>query len=56
MNEADEMPVRGKPRGVDRGTLDMLILKTRDLEPRHGCGIGLRLPRISRGLLLPPVF
>ena len=50
------MPVRGKPRSAVRGTLDRLILKTRDLEPRHGCGIGLRLPRISGGLLLPQDF
>lgn len=32
-----------------QGTLDMLILKTLDLEPMHGYGIGLRIEQISRG-------
>jgi PadR family transcriptional regulator PadR len=32
-----------------QGTLDMLILKTLDLEPMHGYGIGLRIQQISRG-------
>ena len=45
------MPVRGKPSGVVQGTLDMLILKTLDLEPLHGYGIGLRLHQVSRGVL-----
>ena len=51
MNETDEMPIRKKPSGVVQGTLDMLILKTLDLEPLHGYGIGLRLHQISRGVL-----
>ena len=51
MNETDEMPIRGKPSGVVQGTLDMLILKTLDLEPLHGYGIGLRLHQISQGVL-----
>ena len=45
------MAVRAKPSGVVQGTLDMLILKTLDLEPLHGYGIGLRLHQISRGVL-----
>ena len=45
------MPVRRKPSSVVQGTLDMLILKTLDLEPLHGYGIGLRLHQISRGVL-----
>jgi len=32
-----------------QGTLAMLILKTLDLEPMHGYGIGLRIEQISRG-------
>ncbi|HXW90391.1 MAG TPA: PadR family transcriptional regulator [Terriglobales bacterium] len=32
-----------------QGTLAMLILKTLDLEPMHGYGIGLRIQQISRG-------
>ena len=51
MNETDEMSIRKKPSGVVQGTLDMLILKTLDLEPLHGYGIGLRLHQISRGVL-----
>jgi PadR family transcriptional regulator, regulatory protein PadR len=35
---------------VIRGTLDMLILKTLGLEPRHGFGIARRVEQISRGV------
>ncbi len=40
------------PRAADlvQGTLDMLILKTLQLEPRHGYGIAQRLEQISRGV------
>ena len=40
-----------KSSGLVQGTLDMLILKTLDLEPMHGYGIGVRLEQISRGAL-----
>jgi transcriptional regulator len=33
-----------------QGTLDMLILKTLELEPRHGFGIAQRIEQISRGV------
>jgi transcriptional regulator len=33
-----------------QGTLDMLILKTLDLEPMHGWGISQRIRQISRGV------
>jgi hypothetical protein len=33
-----------------QGTLDMLILKTLALEPRHGFGIAQRVEQISRGV------
>lgn len=33
-----------------QGTLEMLILKTLDLQPLHGFGIGLRIEQISRGV------
>ena len=33
-----------------QGTLDMLILKTLDLQPMHGYGISLRIQQISRGV------
>ena len=37
--------------GVVQGTLDMLILRTLTLEPKHGYGIGTRLTQISDGVL-----
>jgi transcriptional regulator len=33
-----------------QGTLDMLILKTLDLEPLHGYGIAIRIEQMSRGV------
>jgi PadR family transcriptional regulator, regulatory protein PadR len=40
------------PRSTElvQGTLDMLILKTLQLEPRHGYGIAQRIEQISRGV------
>jgi hypothetical protein len=32
------------------GTLDMLILKTLDLEPMHGYGISARIEQMSKGV------
>jgi PadR family transcriptional regulator, regulatory protein PadR len=32
-----------------RGTLDLLILKTLALEPRHGVGVADRIEQITRG-------
>lgn len=40
----------GKQSELVQGTLDMLILKTLDLEPMHGYGIGLRIRQISKGV------
>ena len=40
----------GKRGELVQGTLDMLILKTLDLEPIHGYGIGLRIQQVSRGV------
>ena len=39
-----------KPTGLVQGTLYMLILKTLNLEPMHGYGIGVRLTQISQGV------
>src|ERR1044071_2711945 len=39
-----------KPRSRVGGTLQMLSLKPRALEPMHGYGIGLRLEQISKGV------
>ena len=32
-----------------KGTLDMLILRTLDLEPRHGLGVADRIEQITQG-------
>ena len=39
-----------KPSDLVQGTLDMLILKTLELEPMHGYGIAMRIEQISKGL------
>jgi PadR family transcriptional regulator, regulatory protein PadR len=36
------------PSALVQGTLDMLILKTLDLEPMHAWGITLRIQQVSR--------
>jgi PadR family transcriptional regulator PadR len=41
-----------KPRSdLLQGTLDLLILKTLELEPMHGWGISLRIQQISDSVL-----
>src|ERR1700740_125728 len=45
---ADSVP--DKSTGLVQGTLDMLILKTLDLEPMHGYGIAIRIEQISKGV------
>jgi transcriptional regulator len=32
-----------------KGTLDLLVLKTLELEPRHGVGVADRIAQITRG-------
>jgi len=44
------MPMGQKTGDVVQGTLDMLILKTLELEPIHGYGVGLRIEQISKGV------
>src|SRR5262245_23294025 len=39
------------PHGLPQGTLDLLILKTLALEPRHGWAISERLAQISGAAL-----
>jgi transcriptional regulator len=48
----EERPIVGeeRPTPLVQGTLYMLILKTLDLEPMHGYGIGVRLAQISQGV------
>src|SRR5688572_33252751 len=49
MSGAD-MGAADKPSGLVQGTLHLLILATRALEPMHGYGIGVRLEQISKGV------
>jgi PadR family transcriptional regulator, regulatory protein PadR len=37
------------PTGLLKGTLDLLILKTLALEPRHGIGVADRIEQITGG-------
>jgi transcriptional regulator len=41
----------GKPSDLIQGTLDLLILKTLALEPRHGWAIGRRIQQMSNDVL-----
>jgi PadR family transcriptional regulator, regulatory protein PadR len=41
----------GKPSDLVQGTLDLLILKTLSLEPKHGWAIGKRIQQISDQVL-----
>jgi len=48
-SDASAQPATGS-RDVIQGTLEMLILKTLDLQPMHGYGISLRIEQISEGV------
>jgi PadR family transcriptional regulator, regulatory protein PadR len=41
----------GKPSDLIQGTLDLLILKTVSLEPRHGWAIAKRIQQVSQDVL-----
>jgi len=41
----------GKPSDLVQGTLDLLILKTISLEPKHGWAIAKRIQQVSRDVL-----
>ncbi|HEX8986200.1 MAG TPA: PadR family transcriptional regulator [Bryobacteraceae bacterium] len=41
----------GKPTDLVQGTLDLLILKTIALEPKHGWAIGKRIQQVSQEVL-----
>jgi len=41
----------GKPSDLVQGTLDLLILKTLSLEPKHGWAIARRIQQISKDVL-----
>ncbi|MGH9394819.1 MAG: PadR family transcriptional regulator [Terriglobales bacterium] len=40
-----------RPTDLVQGTLDLLVLRTLALEPRHGWAIGQRIEQLSRGEL-----
>ena len=44
----------GKPIDLVQGTLDFLILKAIELEPKHGWGIAKRIQQISGEVLKVP--
>ena len=44
----------GKPSALVQGTLDFLILRTIELEPKHGWGIAKRIEQISGDALQVP--
>jgi PadR family transcriptional regulator, regulatory protein PadR len=44
----------GKPTDLVQGTLDLLILKTIALEPKHGWAIAKRIEQISNDALKVP--
>ena len=41
----------GKPSDLIQGTLDLLILRTLSLEPKHGWAIAKRIQQVSRDVL-----
>ena len=41
----------GKPSDLVQGTLDLLILKTISLEPKHGWAIAKRIQQVSNDVL-----
>lgn len=41
----------GKPTDLVQGTLDILILRTLALEPKHGWAIAKRIQQVSRDVL-----
>jgi transcriptional regulator len=47
---AKDVPPTDGARDVIKGTLDMLILKSLELEPMHGWGIADRIEVLSRGV------
>lgn len=41
-----------KPAGLLQGTLDLLILRTLELQPLHGVGIADRLEQVTKGVFV----
>src|SRR3954465_2271850 len=51
MTAAHSTPTASVQSDIVRGTLDLLILKARGLEPMHGWAISQRLEQLSRDVL-----
>jgi PadR family transcriptional regulator PadR len=51
LSTVEVSPPMGKPSDLVQGTLDLLILKTISLEPKHGWAIGKRIEQISKDAL-----
>ena len=51
MSTVEVLSPVGKPTDLVQGTLDLLILKTISLEPKHGWAIAKRIQQISREAL-----
>ncbi len=51
VTEGSREPQMSKPSNLVQGTLDLLILKILDLEPRNGWAISQRLKQVSNDLL-----
>jgi transcriptional regulator len=47
----DNLGIVAKPTDLVQGTLDLLILKTISLEPKHGWAIAKRIQQVSREAL-----
>ena len=41
----------GKPTGLVQGTLDLLVLRTIEHEPKHGWAIAKRIRQVSNEVL-----
>lgn len=50
-NQSVDSHSMGKPSDLVQGTLDLLILKTISLEPKHGWAIAKRIQQISNEVL-----
>jgi PadR family transcriptional regulator PadR len=50
-NENVQNALMGKPNDIVQGTVDLLILKTISLEPKHGWALAKRIQQISGDVL-----
>jgi hypothetical protein len=50
-NKNVQNALMGKPNDIVQGTVDLLILKTISLEPKHGWALAKRIQQISGDVL-----